>query len=215
MKDSTLHINNEPEFDDNCAHENNAISRLSQLAYQNKNKQQSCEIDFDALEFKDPVSSNEAWCYFGWLLGVIAPAAIFLKLFSYGFTLDHRPSAFGFAALFLAMNAVCAVAGRSMANQLSQAAADFERGSWSIMLAFLPLMGLVWGAVTGFTGGLLFFGIGALGGILFAMPIGIIAFTLFAIFHRCMAENGFIERKHFLPISYGICVTIAAFICGF
>ena len=213
MELSTIEDNCSLTNDDNEV-ENNTITRLSDLANQNKLNSQFSECESPALAFQNPMSSEDAWSQFGLWLGIIPPAAIFLKLFSYGFTLGWRPAAVGFAFLFLAMNFVCALTGRRIANEFSKVVANYQRRSWSLMLFVLPLMGMAWGAVTGFVGGLLFFGIGALGGIAFAIPIGLVAFTLFAIFHRLIEFEGFAEQKHLLPVSIGICLTIAAFILG-
>jgi uncharacterized membrane protein YedE/YeeE len=80
------------------------------------------------------------------------------------------------------------------------------------MLLTVPFFGLIWGFFTGTTGGLLFFGIGAIGGMIWAIPVGMVAFPLFAIFHRLLQCNRLIERGLYLPIAFGIILTIAAFI---
>jgi hypothetical protein len=82
------------------------------------------------------------------------------------------------------------------------------------MLLMLPLMGTVWGAVAGGAGGLVFFGIGSLFGIVCAVPVGIVAFTLFTPLHRLLARGGMIDARHFWPLACGINMIVSALILG-
>ncbi len=163
-----------------------------------------------------PVAPEKAYALFGLLLGALPPAAIFGKLLGYG--LDSRAGAGGaegaFFILCLAMNAVCCLAGYGMGGALSRLAFKAERSPWSRMLLMTMLGGALWGATTGIAGGAWFFGIGALFGAAFAIPIGIVAFVLFALGHRWLERGGMIDARHFLPLACGITATIAALILG-
>ena len=81
-------------------------------------------------------------------------------------------------------------------------------------LLMLPLIGAAWGAVAGFAGGLVFFGLGAIAGLICAVPVGIIAFTLFAPLHRLLARGGMIDARHFWPLACGVTMIISALILG-
>lgn len=161
-----------------------------------------------------PMSPPEAYGQLGLLLGIIPPAAIFYQMGTNILRSSEAGTVVFLSALFLLMNVVCAFVGRGMGRGLGKAAYEVERFSFLPMLLILPLLGLTWGLVTGFFGGLLFFGIGAIGGIMFAAPIGAIAFTVFGILHRWLERGSLIDKRLFLPIAYGISVATAAFFLG-
>jgi len=112
------------------------------------------------------------------------------------------------------MNAVCAAVGYQISKSFGAACHNLETKSWTKMLLVMPFIGATWGIITGAAGGLLFFGIGAFFGMLVALPIGAIAFTLFAVLHRLTSRAGQIERKHLLPFAVGVSAVISAFIMG-
>ena len=166
--------------------------------------------DLAAALMRSPMSPTETYKYFGAFLGLFPPAAIFGKLFAYGFQFG-RPQ-LGFFALLLVMNLACAFAGGFMGKTLGELMLQTERLSWLKMIAVSPFIGVLWAMVAGGLGGILFFGFGAFFGILFALPVAFIAFPLFALIHRLLERGGQIEYKHFLPLAFGITLTISAFI---
>lgn len=170
--------------------------------------------EYEASLIRRPLTPKDAYGQLGLLLGVVPPAAIFYKMFSEFIRPDELGTAVGFAALFIMMNVICALVGRGMGRSLSKIAFDSGRVSWSAMLLAMPFIGLTWGMITGFLGGMIFFGLGAVGGMFIAAPVGAIAFTLFAILHRLLERGSLIDRRHFLPIAYGISLAMAAFFLG-
>lgn len=170
--------------------------------------------EYEAALLRRPINPQDAYGQFGLLLGIIPPAALFYQMVTH----IMRPMEIGgtimLAALFLVMNVICALAGRATGRLLAKAAYETERFSFLPMLMILPLIGLTWGIITGFFGGLLFFGIGAIGGIFVAAPVGAIAFTIFGILHRWLERGSLIDRRLFLPIAYGISISMAAFFLG-
>ena len=164
------------------------------------------------LLMRHPISTKKAYALLGMLLGILPPAAIFIKIFGYGLVSAQR-GALVFI-LCLAMNLACAVTGHAIGSIVGQPMHDVERWSWSKMLLVLPLMGAAWGTVAGTAGGLLFFGIGAVFGAFCAIPVGIAAFILFAPFHRLLARGGMIDARHFWPLACGVMMIIAALILG-
>lgn len=169
--------------------------------------------EYEASLMRRPLAPQDAYGQLGLLLGIIPPAAIFYSMFNL-----IRPSEFGtslgFIALFVLMNVICALVGRGMGRGLGKSAFKIERFSWSAMLLTMPFVGLTWGLVTGFLGGLIFFGLGAIGGVMIAAPVGAIAFTVFAILHRLLERGSLIDSRHFLPLAYGISIAMAAFFLG-
>lgn len=170
--------------------------------------------EFEAALIRRPLALQDAYGQFGLLLGIVPPAAIFGRIIFDLARSGSNSAVWFFVAIFVLMNIVCAFVGRAMGRSLAHSAAKLERASWSAMLMTVPFVGLLWGMVTGFVGGLIFFGFGALAGFLIAAPIGAIAFALFAVFHRLFERGTIIDQRHFLPVACGISLTIAAFILG-
>lgn len=166
----------------------------------------------ELLLMRRPIDARRAFALLGLLLGLFPPAAIFIKMFGYGAT-GYQTNAILFFICLL-MNLTCAAAGYGMGKALSRAVEQAERRRWSVMMMLLPLIGAAWGAVTGFAGGLVFVGIGAIFGAVFAIPIGALSFALFAPLHRALARGGMIDARHFWPLAYGASLLSAALVLG-
>ena len=159
-----------------------------------------------------PVATRQAFASLGWLLGLLPPAAIFYRLFGYGFGLERDSGQFTFFLLCLLMNAACCVAGRLMGLYVGRFVDDVERRSWSFLLVASMLMGMIWGVGAGGLGGMLFFGFGALFGAVCAVPVGMLAFMMFAPLHRSLARGGMMEACHLWPLACGVTMFIVALI---
>ncbi len=157
---------------------------------------------------ENPVSPQIAFAQFGLLLGTFPPAAIFLKLF------PQVTTESGLFVMLLVVNIVCAAAGYFSGKIISSKIFEAENHSWNSMLIRLPFIGALWGIMAGGAGGLLFFFIGAFFGAFIAVVVGGIAIPVFTIFHRFLKKGEMIERKHFLPLAFGISLAAAAFILG-
>ncbi len=68
--------------------------------------------------------------------------------------------------------------------------------------------------MTGALGGFVFFGIGAFVGAALAVPVGALAFAVFAPLHRLLARGGMIDARQLWPLALGVSGTIAALILG-
>jgi hypothetical protein len=182
------------------------------------------------LALDHPVSIRTAYSVMGLMLGTFPPAAIFWKLFGYGI---DSPSPLiqrnGYlAAVFFAMNVVCAGFGYFVAYQvvpwftrpklqhetLLCEEVPVEYLPWRTFLVLLPMIGAFWGICTGAAGGVIFFGIGAMVAPAFAMPVGFAGFTAFGLAHRWLHREGMIEAYQFLPLAVGITMVITAGILG-
>jgi hypothetical protein len=163
------------------------------------------------LRLLNPVTTEDAYAWFGTLLGLFPPAAIFGRLFGYG--LDRKGSVAIFL-LLLAMNGVCCAVGRKMGRQLGAGFGDPRVVGWPLMVLLPLLWGLIWGLITGAAGGLLFFGIGAFFGAFSAIPVAVAGFYLFAPLHRLLARDGMIEERHLWPLAFGVTCFIAALIAS-
>jgi hypothetical protein len=160
-----------------------------------------------------PMPTREAFDLFGLLLGAFVPAALFYRMFNYGF--HENGSDFEqllFPLLLWAMNVVCCLMGWKMGGVFGGRIDTYERASWHRMCARATGAGALWGITTGSVGGVLFFGFGSLCGALIALPFGMLGFLLFTPLHRLMARGGMIDARHFWPLACGVVLTIAALI---
>ncbi|MGI8469224.1 MAG: hypothetical protein ACR2N3_12310 [Pyrinomonadaceae bacterium] len=162
---------------------------------------------FEASLMKNPLTTEKAFAYFGLLLGIFPPASIFLKMF-------HKNIEPGIVVLFVFVNLVCAVAGYFSGKLIGRMARAVENYSWNKMLLLLPLIGILWGIIAGGIGGIFIFVIGAIFGAFIAALVGSVAVPAFTIFHRLLKCGEMIERKHFLPLAFGITFIVSAFIFG-
>jgi hypothetical protein len=165
----------------------------------------------EAVLMRSPVAAKDAYAYFGLLLGLLPPAAIFGKAVKYGLN-ENAAAVFAFCLL---MNLTCAFVGKFIAGVFADIFINLERKSWTKMLLLSSLLGFCWAIITGAAGGAIFFGFGAIFGIICAVPVGAAAFPFFAAIHRVLERGTEIEWKHFLPLAFGISTAVSAFILGF
>lgn len=195
-------------------------ARLNWLLRENFLEKQNSELfrttrEAMAVELMSrQMTPQKAYGVLGLALGTFPPMAIFTKILSSMLNGQGNDGAILFFCLFLVMNLVCALSGYGMGLVFGKAIFDLERSSWTKMFLVLPLIALGWGVITGAAGGLAFFGIGALVAPIFAVPVAFVGFLAFAILHRLLENGGMIERKHLLPLAFGISFTISAFILG-
>ena len=159
-----------------------------------------------------PLATREAFALFGLLLGAFVPAALFYRMFNYGFHAKTTEFELLFSLLLLAMNIACCLMGRKMGRVFGAKIDAYERASWHRMCASATGAGALWGLTTGSVGGVLFFGFGSLLGALFAIPFGMLGFLLFTLLHRLMARGGMIDARHFWPLACGVVLIITALI---
>lgn len=165
-----------------------------------------------AALMRNPVTTEEAYAWFGTFLGLFPPFAIFARMAGGG--MDGR-SNLGNTGIFwllllLGMNAVCCLVGRKFGRVLGRSLGDPRAHVWPWYLLLSLLLGLAWAAVTGGAGGALGFGIGAVFGILCALPVAVTTFPVFAVLHRIQSHGGMIEERDLWPIAFGIPLAAAA-----
>jgi len=161
---------------------------------------------------KNPLSTEKAFAYFGAMLGLFPPFALFSKFL---FQSRNNPDEIGIIILLLIVNAVCTFAGYFSGKFIGKIVSNLEQLSWNKMLFALPFIGILWGILTGGTGGIFIFVIGAFFGAVIAAIVGGLAVPAFTIFHRLLKKGDLIEEKHFFPLALGITSVITAFILGF
>ena len=160
-----------------------------------------------ALAMQQPLTTEQAFRWFGTFLGLIPPLALFSRFIA---SSGVHSDAIWIVALCVGMNVVCCLVGRWFGGYLGRWAGDPRTRTRSGFALTVFIMIVAWSVVTGGLGGLLFFGIGAIFGVLFAAPVALVGFPVFAILHRLISRGGMIEERHTWPLAFGIPLTIAA-----
>ncbi|HEX6183294.1 MAG TPA: hypothetical protein VFZ44_05235, partial [Pyrinomonadaceae bacterium] len=129
------------------------------------------------LSMLRPLSTEEAYRWFGTFLGLFPPFALFTRILgdaagewvAGGFPM--KDGALLGLLLFLVMNAVCCIVGRKLGGFLGSRFGDPRARTLPAMLLVSALMALFWGLVTGAAGGAVAFIIGGVVGVFVAVPV--------------------------------------------
>lgn len=166
----------------------------------------------EAELMKTPLTIEKTYAYLGLLLGTFPPAAFFVK-----FALDSRiwqsDGAWIIGVLFI-VNLISAIVGYFSGKFIAVSVREMEKYSWRMMLLAAPFIGMLWGIIAGGAGGVIIFIFGAIFGAFLGALVGGAALPVFTIFHRLLKKGEMIELKHFLPLAFGITLTICSFILG-
>ncbi|HYJ90707.1 MAG TPA: hypothetical protein VEV84_05315 [Pyrinomonadaceae bacterium] len=191
------------------------LARLNQLIILNaENARSRSEFKSDAerrafLMMRKPVNFERSFATFGGFLGTFPPASIYLNIYV------RHPGDMGWLlALFVLANILTAITGYFLGALVGKVARMAEQKDWITMTVFLTIVGGTWGLVSGFTGGIIIFLVGAFFGGALGLIVGAAALPIFAIFHRLINSAGYIDRPHLTALTASISLTIAAFIFG-
>ena len=168
----------------------------------------------EAELMKSPLGTEKALAYFGAMLGLFPPFALFSRFLFENFKTPTASDDFWIIPLLLFVNFVCMVVGYFSGKMVGKIVVELEKHSWSSMLLTMPFIGVLWGIITGAAGGIFIFVIGAFAGAAVAAAVGAVALPAFTIFHRWLKRGDSIEEKHFFPIALGISCIITALILG-
>ncbi len=166
----------------------------------------------EAALMKNPLSSVQTFSYFGLIIGTFLPAAMFTR-----FLIDSRglrSEDVWILGILAIVNIISAVVGFLSGKLIGKIVREVETYSWWNMLLLLPFIGAFWGIITGGAGGIIIVIIGAFFGALLGGMVGSVALPAFTIFHRLLKKGDMIDRKHFLPLAFGITFIICGFILG-
>jgi len=165
-----------------------------------------------AALMENPLSIEKTFAYFGLLLGVFPPLAMFIKFFSEKGI--FRSEDFWIIGVVAIINLISAIVGYFSGRLVGKIVFELEKLSWTKMILALPFIGIFWGILAGGAGGIIVFVVGAIFGAMLGGAVGGIALPAFTLFHRLMKKGDKLDRKHFLPIGFGIVLIISAFILG-
>jgi hypothetical protein len=185
-----------------------AIAAADERARRFRTPQEETEM----LMMRRPFTTERAYALFGLLLGTLPPAAIVLRFAWLCFRGDEGAAAIIYLGLGLLMIMICSLMGEFMGRKLASMIDRAERRHWTVMSFTSLLAGFIWACVTGATGGAIVFIIGALFGLVCALPFGLAGFLLFTICHRLLARGGMMDARHFWPVACGIALAGAALV---
>ena len=199
------------------ADDNLSLERLnSMLAAHAEKERRDATFDEQSDEPNAPskklIADRQAFAYFGLLLGIFPPAAIFTQLLVKDGSVYNDD--LWLIGVFAVVNLISAIVGYFSGRRIGELVGKLENASWTKMLVLLPFIGTLWGIIAGGAGGVIVFAVGAIVGAMFGAAVGAVALPLFAIFHRLLKHEDAIEQRYFLPLALGITFTICAFILG-
>ena len=159
-----------------------------------------------------PIDSKKAVGYFGILIGTLPPFALLLKVVG-----ETMPGA-QMSSVLLVLLAVAGVAsgltGYGFRRFVSSAIDSSSHYRLANRIVALSIIGLLWGAASGAVGGLFLFLIGSIFGGIFGGAIGAVTLPLLIGLRSFVREGDLVEMRHFLPIAFGITLTVCALILG-
>lgn len=211
------------KFDSNAGTDRDDQStkeRLDLLVSANREYSHQEEIfrsDEEKLEadlMKNPLTNEQAFSYFGFLLGLFPPAAIFAKFIIESGGLRNNED-FWVIFLLMLVNTVSAVVGFYSGKIIGKLVLALENQTWHKMMLTLPFLGFLWGIISGGIGGVFLFIVGAVFGGMIGGAVGAVALPVFTVFHRILKRGDKIEFNLFTPIALGITLIISALILGF
>lgn len=165
-----------------------------------------------AMLMENPLSVKKTFAYFGLLLGMFPPAAMFARFFWDAGNI--RGEDFWLLGVAAVINLISAVIGYFSGNLIGKIVFELEKQSWTRMIIALPFVGVLWGIVAGGAGGIIVFVVGAIFGALLGAVVGAAALPIFTIFHRLLKKGDLIDRRQFFPLAFGVTFIICAFILG-
>jgi MFS family permease len=166
----------------------------------------------EAALMENPLSVEKTFAFFGLLLGAFLPSAMFIRFLAEK-GVFHRED-FWIVGVLAVINLITATVGFFSGKLIGRVVRELEKFSWSYMLFSLPFIGILWGILAGGAGGVIIFVIGAFFGAALGAAVGSVALPAFTIFHRLFKRGDKLDRKHFLPLAFGITFIISAFILG-
>ncbi len=161
-----------------------------------------------AAAIKDPVTTEGAFRWFGLAIGTFGPMAIFTKLISSG---SAEPLFIVLAAL---ANITTAAAGFLSGEHIGRLVTEIRRMPLPATVVMTPLLGMVWGIISGGLGGAFFWLFGAIPAAVAGGIFGAAAISIFTPLFAFASYTGVIERNRLVPLIIGTVFTLCAFILG-
>ena len=185
--------------------ENHRVARERSL-YRNERER------LEAETMRRPVKISKAYRWFGLMLGAVPPAAIVVKAAAKANRFEAE--GLGFALLIVFAGLLAGLAGYFSGKLTARTVKRTERFSLPNRAALIAFVGMTWGIACGAAGGVLIFLIGAIPAAFIGGVTAAVALPVFATLLSFVRLGDRVALAHFLPISLGIVMSIAAFIFG-
>ena len=185
--------------------------RLAYLLSANHLVQQSDLSEEERVHaMANPVSQTRAFALFGSMLGGLGPLSIWVALFlgNGGPGSDELL----FPLLFSLANLTTAIVGYCTGKIVGNLVAATHKYRVLSAIPLLLLIGTIWGAVSGFAGGLFLLVIGSIVGAVIGAAFGGVGMLLFGVIYRYLQIAGSIERRQFIPLALGTTLILCSFI---
>ena len=187
--------------------------RLATLLYANQLTQHPSRLDEERIaSMTNPVSQTWAFALFGSMLGALGPLSIGIALFFGNGSPNSDELLFPF--LFSLANITTAIVGYFTGKVVGNIVAATHEFRLFSAVPLLLLIGMIWGGVCGFAGGLFLLLVGSVVGAVIGAIFGGIATVLFGVPYRYLRVSGQIERRHFVPLTLGTTFVLCAFLLG-
>jgi len=164
-----------------------------------------------AMLMTRPIDSRQAFGLFGLMIGSLPLFAVALNILFPG-----GGDASGVASIFAVVGVITGLTGFGLGRRFVPRAVRYASNcSAPNRVALWIVIGLAWGAVSGAAGGLVIFIFGAFFGAIIGGVIGAVAVPIMVALHSSVRVGDFVETKHFLPIAFGISLSLCAFVLSF
>jgi hypothetical protein len=166
----------------------------------------------EAALMSRPIESKKVFAYFGLMIGSLPPFALVFNVIGSIAPTEGGPLLF--LVLLTAAGIATGIAGYASGKYVPSALRRISKFSFPNRVALMSLTGFAWGAVSGAIGGLFLFIIGSVFAAIAGGFIGAVALPVLVALHTPLRHGDCVELKHFLPIAFGITLSLCALILG-
>ena len=182
----------------------NAEIALDKDLYRDDGERQRAEL------MKNPLDSRKALGYFGLMIGSLPPLSLAIKVL-----LSEGAGMIVFSVLMAVAGILTGIVGLALGRRFACGALR-KMSSFALpnRVALWSVLGLAWGIISGAAGGVVFLLVGSIPGAIIGGMVGAVTVPSMIALHSTVRMGDFIEAKHFLPIAFGITLSLCAFIAG-
>lgn len=167
--------------------------------------------NIEAVILSNPLDTEKALSYFGFLLGSLGPLSIMIKMIIGQNDINFAGPVLAFG---IAVTVLTTFTGYFTGKTIGRGVRKIEEYPLPSTVILSILLGLGWGMFTGGIGGLLIFGVGAIPGAIVGGIAGALALPPFVLLHRHLKTGDMIERAKFAPIAFGIILSLCSLLLG-
>ena len=171
--------------------------------------------DWERIEaslMTSPIDSKKAFSHFGFMIGIMPPATVAIR------AMEGASPGESFAVVFIVLlllaSVATGIAGFFVGKSVPAAIDSVRSFRLPNRLAMFAVIGMVWGAGAGAVGGFFLLVVGSIFAGLAGAIVGAFTVPLMAIAYEALRLGDRMEMKHFLPVAFGITLSVCALIIG-